>query len=149
MLSAWQGCYSNDEAAPQALSNLFFDKTSSSSKNFMENIRYYNNMFSFTSMGGKINEINSRGGGPYSYVLSGQNHHSIGSLLPPDRGQPVFSQLYICDTENEIANHIGAVRLDTLLPSHVGLLIILLYMKFHVLIIFAPSFSASIKAVPV
>ncbi|KAI9080993.1 hypothetical protein K1719_036973 [Acacia pycnantha] len=35
-------------------------------------------------MGGRIDHsINSRGGGPYSFVLSGQNHHFIGSLLPP------------------------------------------------------------------
>ena len=69
-------------------------------------------MFAFTSMGGKIVDVNSRGGGPYSYVLSGMNHHNIGSLLPPNGAAPVFSQLYIYDTENEVANRISAVRYD-------------------------------------
>ncbi|KAI9072383.1 hypothetical protein K1719_045664 [Acacia pycnantha] len=88
---------------PEELHELFFNKQSMSSKNFLNNIRSYN-MFCFTSMGGKIDHsINSKGGGPYSFVLSGQNHHLIGSLLPPQGNPPVYSQLYIYDTENEIA----------------------------------------------
>ncbi|KAI9071566.1 hypothetical protein K1719_046461 [Acacia pycnantha] len=67
---------------PEELEQLFLNKDSSHAK-FLRNIRLYN-MFSFTSMGGKIDHsINSKGGGPYSFVLSGQNHHLIGSLLPP------------------------------------------------------------------
>lgn len=95
---------------PQYLMNLFFEKSSDQSKNFMTNIRQYNNMFSFTSMGGKICNFKDKGVGPYSFRLSGMNHHHIGSLLPPEGGQPVFSQLYIHDTENEIENRITAVR---------------------------------------
>ncbi|KAI9105166.1 hypothetical protein K1719_022695 [Acacia pycnantha] len=35
-------------------------------------------------MDGRIDHsINSRGGGPYAFVLSSHNHHLIGSLLPP------------------------------------------------------------------
>ncbi|KAK4275656.1 hypothetical protein QN277_018697 [Acacia crassicarpa] len=61
-------------------------------------------------MGDRIDHsINSTGGGPYSFVLSGQNHHLISSLLPPDGNPPVYSQLYIYDTENEISNRISAV----------------------------------------
>ncbi|XP_022003507.2 uncharacterized protein LOC110900961 [Helianthus annuus] len=36
--------------------------------------------------------------------ISGQNAHSMGSLLPKHGAQPKFSQLYIYDTENELAN---------------------------------------------
>lgn len=62
-------------------------------------------------MGGKIDHsINSRGGGPYSFVLSGQNHHLIGSLLPPPGNPPVYAQLYIYDTDNEVSNRISSVR---------------------------------------
>ncbi|KAI9115698.1 hypothetical protein K1719_013367 [Acacia pycnantha] len=62
-------------------------------------------------MGGKIDHsINSKGGGPYSFVLSGQNHHLIGSLLSPQGNPPVFAQLYIYDTENEVSNRISTVR---------------------------------------
>ena len=94
---------------PDALAQLFFDKSSRASRNFIENIRQYNNMFAFTSMGGKICDVNKHGGGPYSYVLAGVNHHRIGSLLPPKGMKPVFSQLYIHDTANEIENRISAV----------------------------------------
>lgn len=95
---------------PPFLERMFFDKKAKASQNFIDNIRQYNNMFAFTSMGGKVVNVNSRGGAPYSFVLSGMNHHNIGCLLPPVGTQPVFSQLYIYDTENEVSNRITAVR---------------------------------------
>lgn len=94
---------------------LFFDKSSSTSRNFIDNVRQYNNMFAFTSMGGHIEDINKRGSGPYSYVMSGMNYHSIGCLLPDIGSPPVFSQLYKHDTANEVANRISAVRLVVLM----------------------------------
>ncbi|KAI9127462.1 hypothetical protein K1719_002021 [Acacia pycnantha] len=71
-------------------------------------------------MGGRIDHsINSRGGGPYSFVLSGQNHHFIGSLLPPSGESSSYAQPYIYDTENEISNrmstasrYVGVANLD-------------------------------------
>ncbi|KAI9118266.1 hypothetical protein K1719_010598 [Acacia pycnantha] len=95
---------------PEELEQLFFNKDSSHAKKFLRNMRLYN-MFSFTSMGGRIDHsINSKGRGPYSFVLSGQNHHLIGSLLPPQGNPPVYGQLYIYDTENEVSNRISTVR---------------------------------------
>lgn len=74
------------------------------SKHFQDNIRLYNMMFSFTSMGGKVDSSMNKGRGPYVFRLHGQNYHRIGSLLP-DRGcSPKFSQLYIFDTQNEVTN---------------------------------------------
>lgn len=61
-------------------------------------------------MGGKIDHGKNKGKAPYSFVLSGVNHHRIGSLVPPSGQRPVYSQLYIYDTENEISNRISAVR---------------------------------------
>lgn len=95
---------------PPLLHHLYFNKETEASLNFRENIRQYNNMFSFTSMGGKINHSINNGQGPYSFVLSGVNYHSIGDLLPSNNQSPVFSQLYIHDTDNEIDNRISAVR---------------------------------------
>ncbi|KAI9121647.1 hypothetical protein K1719_008680 [Acacia pycnantha] len=90
---------------PEELEQLFFNKDSSHAKKFLRNIRLYDNMFSFTSMGGRIDHsINSKGGGPYSFVLSGQNYHLIGSLLPPQGNPSVYAQLYIYDAENEVSN---------------------------------------------
>lgn len=98
------------QAPPPFLSKVFFDKKSPESRNFYENIRQYNNMFSFTSMGGRINHQINNGSGPYTFILSGMNHHTIGNLLPPHGQRPIFSQLYIHDTDNEIENRIAAVR---------------------------------------
>ncbi|XP_035837979.1 uncharacterized protein LOC110942640 [Helianthus annuus] len=39
-----------------------------------------------------------------SEKISGQNAHSLGSLLPKPGNKPKFSQLYIYDTENELLN---------------------------------------------
>ncbi|XP_022018850.1 uncharacterized protein LOC110918879 [Helianthus annuus] len=74
------------------------------SKHFLNNIRRYNSMFAFTSMGGKVDHTVNRGNGPFCYRISGENYHSTGSLLPEDGDQPKFCQLYIFDTENELSN---------------------------------------------
>jgi len=74
------------------------------SKFFVKHIRRYNSMFSFTSMGGKIDKSINRGNAPFIFRLHGQNFHSMGSLLPEDGCRPKFSQLYIYDTENETLN---------------------------------------------
>ncbi|XP_052620949.1 uncharacterized protein LOC111908283 [Lactuca sativa] len=90
-----------------------FRNGDSKSKHFMKNIRRYNSMFSFTSMGGKIDTSINRGNTPYIFRLCDQNYHSIGSLLPAKGSEPKFSQLYIYDTENKILNRqrcIGGVN---------------------------------------
>ena len=51
-------------------------------------------MFCFTSMRDKVDHrMNKNGGGSYSFVMSGQNHHLIGTLLPSIGDPPVYSQL--------------------------------------------------------
>ncbi|KAL7592216.1 hypothetical protein Lser_V15G33892 [Lactuca serriola] len=70
----------------------------------MKNIRRYNSMFSFTSMGGKVDSSINTGNTSYIFRLSGQNYHSMGSLLPTGGSRSKFCQLYIYDTENEISN---------------------------------------------
>ncbi|XVF71905.1 hypothetical protein PTKIN_Ptkin12aG0077500 [Pterospermum kingtungense] len=78
-----------------------------SAKCFRENIRLYNSLFQFTSIGGKINDEINRRPGPYVFRLCGQNHHKIGSLLPIDGASPKFAQLYIYDTANELSNRMS------------------------------------------
>ena len=95
---------------PDILKHLFLNVESSYSQNFKDNIRIYNAMFSFTSMGGKIdNSLNNRSG-PYVYRMYGQNYHRIGNLLPNDGHPPRFAQLYIYDTENEVNNWLSIFR---------------------------------------
>ncbi|OIT01076.1 hypothetical protein A4A49_59966, partial [Nicotiana attenuata] len=79
------------------------------SKHFRENIRTYNLIFSFTSMGGKVDVSVNKTKGPRTFRFSGQNYHQIGSLLPPEGSSPKFAQLYIYDTENEVENRINAI----------------------------------------
>jgi hypothetical protein len=99
---------------PPALLHEFFTSEEPKAKNFMNNIRAYNMMFSFTSMGGKINQGSLKGKGPYVFRLQGQNYHRMGSLLPGPGEQPKFSQLYIFETDNETENRQRAVRLEIL-----------------------------------
>ncbi|XP_019160783.1 PREDICTED: uncharacterized protein LOC109157339 [Ipomoea nil] len=94
---------------PEGIFDLFFG-TDELSKKFLQNIRTYNNMFCFTSMGGKIDKSLNKGGAPPVFRLSGQNYHLMGSLLPEDGKEPHFAQLYIYDTTNEKNNRINAVR---------------------------------------
>ncbi|KAJ1270575.1 hypothetical protein BS78_06G062700 [Paspalum vaginatum] len=77
------------------------------SAHFFDNIRSYNSMFAFTSMGVHVIDSINDGHGPYVFKISGQLCHRIGSLLPRDGERPEYAQLYIFDTENEIRNRIG------------------------------------------
>ncbi|KAL6533019.1 hypothetical protein OROMI_027131 [Orobanche minor] len=76
---------------------------------FFDNIRAYNSMFSFTSMGGKVDTSINKGNAPYVFKLKGTNYHRIGSLLPTSGNSPKFSQLYIYDTEHEVENRINVM----------------------------------------
>jgi hypothetical protein len=95
---------------PQLNYQTLFHSLDSKSKYFLKNIRRYNSMFSFTSMGGKIDSSINRGNAPFVFRLSGQNYHSIGSLLPESGAKPRFSQLYIYDTDNEVSNRHSCFR---------------------------------------
>jgi hypothetical protein len=67
-------------------------------------------MFSFTSLGGKIDTGKDNRKGPPHFTIAGQNYHRIGSLIPQDGETPKFAQLYIYDTQNEVANRLSHFR---------------------------------------
>ena len=75
---------------PHTLKNLLIGYEDRS-RHFMDNIHAYNMMFSFTSMGGKIDSSVNDGNGPYVFRLHGQNYHKIGSLLPKSGSPPKFA----------------------------------------------------------
>ncbi|XP_012833651.1 PREDICTED: uncharacterized protein LOC105954527 [Erythranthe guttata] len=100
---------SDSGESPDPLKILLFG-TDGRSKHFQEHIPSYNMMFSFTSIGGKIQTTINRGSGPYTFLLHGQNYHLMGSLLPDEGSRPKFAQLYIFDTENEVNNRMDTVR---------------------------------------
>nr|GEV33413.1 hypothetical protein [Tanacetum cinerariifolium] len=98
-------------ATPKLLLDLFLNDDGKS-QNFRNNIRTYNRMFAFTSMGGKVDDsVNRRGRGPYVFCLHGQTYHNMGSLLPQEGAPSKFAQLYIYDTDNEIKNRARAFKL--------------------------------------
>ncbi|XP_019190755.1 PREDICTED: uncharacterized protein LOC109185227 [Ipomoea nil] len=96
----------------RVLESLYFDDTERS-RHFLDNIRRYNNMFCFTSLGGKVDRSLNTGSVPPVFKISGQNYHLIGSLVPTEGSIPKFAQLYIYDTDNEINNRINSVREDS------------------------------------
>jgi hypothetical protein len=97
------------EEPPSLIRNLF-NGVHPKSHNFLFNIRSYNNMFSFTSLGGQIDCSKDDSPGPPHFVISGQNYHRICSLVPKIGQPPRFAQLYIYDTQNEIRNRLSHFR---------------------------------------
>jgi hypothetical protein len=95
---------------PPTLIKHLFSGIDPRSTNFISNLRTYNNMFSFTSFGGNVVKSKNDGRGPPNFVISGQNYHRIGTLLPNEGDRPKFAQLYIYDTENEIQNRLSHFR---------------------------------------
>ncbi|CAL9002644.1 unnamed protein product [Prunus brigantina] len=95
---------------PPFLENLLDPSKGPKSLLFRENIRAYNSMFAFTSMGAKVDHSVNSGPGPYIFKISGQVHHLMGSLLPLEGECPKFAQLYIYDTHNETMNRLNAVN---------------------------------------
>ncbi|KAL6524355.1 hypothetical protein OROHE_016026 [Orobanche hederae] len=80
------------------------------SRNYIDNIRAYNMMYAFTSMGGIQDKTVNNGHGPYTYRLGGNNYHLLGNLLPKEGDSPKFSQLYMYYGEDETQDKIDVVR---------------------------------------
>ncbi|KAF1868073.1 hypothetical protein Lal_00034015 [Lupinus albus] len=97
-------------APPPILEHLLFDLKSNDSVNYQNNIRLYNMMFAFTSLGAKIDRSINNGGGPPTIRIQGQPCQRIGSMLPMSGQFPKFAQLYIYDTEHEIENRMNGIR---------------------------------------
>ncbi|XP_021991362.1 uncharacterized protein LOC110888130 [Helianthus annuus] len=93
---------------PEPLRSLL-DYNDPETLRFREHIRVYNSMFCFTSFGGKIDHAINSGRSLYTFRISGQNYHRIGSMLPVEGEQPRYAQLYFYDTQNEVKNHITAL----------------------------------------
>jgi hypothetical protein len=96
------------EEPPKTLGDLLFDLQSNQSKQYQQNTRMYNSMFSFTSPGMKFDKKKIGGRGPPVLRLHGQPCHRMGSLLPNTGEAPKFAQLYIYDTANEISHRINS-----------------------------------------
>lgn len=94
---------------PEPLASLARFNGDATCNKFMKNIRQYNCLFSFTSMGANIDRSMNDGRGPPVFKICGQIHHRISSLLPPDGAPPKFIQLYVYNTSNEVRNRIESL----------------------------------------
>jgi hypothetical protein len=91
---------------PKPLATLARFDSDVATRKFMQNIRQYNCLFAFTSMGARVDNSVNDGCGPPVFKISGQVHHRICSLLPLNDETPKFLQLYIYDTSNEVRNRL-------------------------------------------
>lgn len=95
---------------PPSVLKRLMEGDDSESKHFQKNMRPYNMIFSFSSLGGKVERSAQKRKGPPVLVLQGENYHLMGSLTPNNDSQAKFGQLYIADTENEIENRANCLR---------------------------------------
>jgi hypothetical protein len=97
---------------PEPIASLGRFDGDANCRQFIKNIRQYNCLFAFTSMGANIDRSMNNGRGPPVFKVSGQVHHRIGPLLPANGNSPKFLQLYIYDTTNEVKNRFCALHPD-------------------------------------
>ncbi|KAH9835234.1 uncharacterized protein C8Q71DRAFT_676050, partial [Rhodofomes roseus] len=101
---------------PDPLKQLFVQDTVQA-REFRNNIRQYNSVFAFTSLGVQIDDSVNRGPGPYVFRIHGELCHRSGSLDPPS-GQPrSYAQLFVYDAQAALAERVrrnGSRREDTM-----------------------------------
>lgn len=75
---------------PEPIASLARFDGDANCRQFIKNIRQYNCLFAFTSMGANIDRSMNNGRGPPVFKVSGQVHHRIGPLLPANGNSPKF-----------------------------------------------------------
>jgi hypothetical protein len=71
------------------------------SKEFFKNIRAYNSLFSFVSLGVQLDPrlLGSEHRGPYYFSIQGSLYHRLGSLIPAEGSDPQYVQIYFFDSD--------------------------------------------------
>ncbi|KAF8048698.1 hypothetical protein N665_2430s0003 [Sinapis alba] len=93
--------------SPLVIKKLLFGNDDKS-KYYQENLRALNMVFSFTSLGAKVDR--SCASGIQMFQLQGENYHLMGSMKPNIGDSAKFSQLYIVDTEREVDDRDSVIR---------------------------------------
>ncbi len=94
-----------DIKPPPPILQKLLTENNDTSKEFRTKIRCYNSALALSSIGVELGEtfkFDSRG--PWTYKISGQVYHSLGTIFPKINSSPVFSQLYVYDREHELSN---------------------------------------------
>lgn len=102
---------------PQPLQSLLTSDTRTA-RLFRKNIRKYNNMLAFSSVGLQTDRaVSNERNGAYCLRVMGRVHHRIGPLLPNANQQaPVFSQIWIYDPEEQLQHRTRQFQEDTIDP---------------------------------
>jgi len=91
-----------------------------SSREFHNNIWQYNAAFAMTSVGVKIDNLVTRQSSPYCFKIQGELHHLTGAFLPHSDQTPMYAQIYILDTAEQLNvrrtnnNNLNPVVMDNL-----------------------------------
>jgi hypothetical protein len=91
---------------PEPLRTLLRFDGDARSKRFLRQIRYYNLLFAFTSLGASVDKAINNSTAPYVFRINGVVHHRIGTLLPRPGSQPKFAQLYLHDPDVELQSRL-------------------------------------------
>ncbi|GBN42296.1 hypothetical protein AVEN_4803-1 [Araneus ventricosus] len=83
----------NDLLYPNFLLDLLTNPNNPDYKNFHNNIRSYNSVVSFVSMGAKV--VYFSGGGPYVFKVHGQICHRTSHIQSVNGQAPQYAQLYV------------------------------------------------------
>ncbi|RIA93996.1 hypothetical protein C1645_690212, partial [Glomus cerebriforme] len=78
---------------------------------FCKNIRAYNGILACSSFGANIDK-SFQGQDVSNFKIHGQIYHHIGSLLPDEGQNLIFTQLYIYDTNHENSNRFHVMHDD-------------------------------------
>ena len=89
------------------------------STSFLENIPAYNNAFSFSFLGVKLDRSVMTSPGPYVFRILGQLYHLMGSLLPSPGDTPKFSQIYSHGPDEAQIDHKMSLFSDGCLEANV------------------------------
>ncbi|XP_028121112.1 uncharacterized protein LOC114318414 [Camellia sinensis] len=96
--------------APNQMIDIFSDQTVEGC-HFRQNIRSYNHVFSFTSIGVHVDEnLATRTRGVYTFRAQGSIYHKIRSLLPNSSDRLRYLQLYVYDIDHENENRMSKNR---------------------------------------
>ncbi|CAG8572355.1 19589_t:CDS:2 [Gigaspora rosea] len=89
-------------SAPVSILRLLTENSLITGKPYLKQIRLFNSVFAFTSMGASIDPHLADGtNGIYTYRVQGAIYHRIGPLLPAENCIPKFPQIYIYDSNFE------------------------------------------------
>ncbi|KAI9022230.1 hypothetical protein CLU79DRAFT_702241 [Phycomyces nitens] len=93
-------------APPQELLDIVtnHDRSNQKAENFHKNIRAFNNAFAFVSIKANVDENLANGrDGVFTFRVNGTMYHNVGSLRSQDPTTAGFSQIYFCDTNEQLA----------------------------------------------